>query len=211
LNLDTYHSAHLLEVGHKVKAMPLNLSVTSEYAENDDWFEQLSILSKNPIVYYGGYLEKRFFYRNESLFGIGRNARNIHLGLDLWLNEGTSIYSPFDAIVKSYNYNNKVLDYGHTLILEHRLNQEEVFYTLYGHLNNFHTSMEVGLKIKKGQKIAEIGSPGVNGGWPPHLHLQLIKDLGSYHGDYPGVCTFDELEYYKSNCPDPTPLFTKYA
>jgi hypothetical protein len=42
-----------------------------------------------------------------------------------------------------------------------------------------------------------------NGDWPPHLHFQLIWDLGGKWGDYPGVAAERDLEFYKENCPDP--------
>ena len=35
--------------------------------------------------------------------------------------------------------------------------------------------------------IARIGTTAENGGWPPHLHFQLITDLLDRHGDFPGV------------------------
>jgi hypothetical protein len=42
-----------------------------------------------------------------------------------------------------------------------------------------------------------------NGHWPPHLHFQLIIDMGKAKGDYPGVCKYSEREKYLDNCPDP--------
>ena len=36
--------------------------------------------------------------------------------------------------------------------------------------------------------------------------VQIIKDMGSYKGDYPGVASLHEIDFYRSNCPDPNLL-----
>jgi hypothetical protein len=36
--------------------------------------------------------------------------------------------------------------------------------------------------------------------------LQVILDLLDHQGNYPGVAYADELDYWLSLCPDPTPL-----
>ena len=57
--------------------------------------------------------------------------------------------------------------------------------------------------MRKGDVIGEFGIPMENGQWPPHLHFQVIKDMGEGKGDYPGVCKLSEREKYLENCPDP--------
>ena len=42
-----------------------------------------------------------------------------------------------------------------------------------------------------------------NGDYPPHLHFQIILDIENFYGDYPGVCSENDLKYYSQNCPDP--------
>ena len=42
------------------------------------------------------------------------------------------------------------------------------------------------------------------GGYAPHLHFQVIKEIGDNFGDFPGVCSKHEMEYYKQICPDPS-------
>jgi murein DD-endopeptidase MepM/ murein hydrolase activator NlpD len=64
-------------------------------------------------------------------------------------------------------------------------------------------NLREGDNVKKGDVIAEFGIPIENGHWPPHLHFQIIIDMGDYRGDYPGVCAFSEREKYLQNCPDP--------
>jgi len=59
------------------------------------------------------------------------------------------------------------------------------------------------MAVRKGAKIAEIGPFPENGGWPPHLHFQIILDILGMEGDFPGVCRASERAVWKSLCPDP--------
>ena len=53
-----------------------------------------------------------------------------------------------------------------------------VFYTLYGHLSRDSLDgLSPGKPVRRGERIAYIGTHEVNGGWPPHLHLQIIGDM----------------------------------
>jgi murein DD-endopeptidase MepM/ murein hydrolase activator NlpD len=60
-----------------------------------------------------------------------------------------------------------------------------------------------GREISQGTQLAEIGDEAVNGSWPPHLHFQVIRDMGGYRGDFPGVCKSSERAVYLQRCPDP--------
>lgn len=155
-------------------------------------------------VAFGGYLEKRAIYRRSDLFkSESIPERNIHLGIDLWCSAGTKVYVPLDGKVHSFADNNNVGDYGPTIILEHELDGAH-FFTLYGHLSrNSITSLEVGQLFDKGDILAELGTAEVNGDYSPHLHFQVITDMGDYWGDFPGVCSQEELEKFKDICPNP--------
>ncbi len=155
---------------------------------------------------FGGYLEDREVYKNATLFGTDE-PRTVHLGLDIWSDAGTPIYMPFDGRIHSFQDNNNSRDYGPTIITEHAL-MEQVFYFLFGHLSrSYLINLYKGKFIKKGEKIAHLGTFEENGGWPPHLHFQIIKDLEGYLGDYPGVAKKSELDHYRLNCPDPMIIF----
>lgn len=158
-------------------------------------------------VAYGGYLEKRAIYQRSPYFNDDSNTeRNNHLGLDLWLDEESEIFSPLDATIHSFRNNTNFGDYGPTIILEHLIDQLK-FFTLYGHLSE--SSLDgliVGQQIRKGEKFASLGDARVNGDYPPHLHFQIVQDITDYIGDYPGVCSKDDLNYYSENCPDPNIL-----
>ncbi|MFN2261543.1 MAG: peptidoglycan DD-metalloendopeptidase family protein [Psychroflexus sp.] len=153
---------------------------------------------------YGGYLEKRDLYQRSAHFSKTRTApRNIHLGLDFWSSAETPVFLPYDGIVHSFANNSNFSDYGPTIIMKHEVIDEE-FYTLYGHLSEASISnIKVGNYMKKGEEIARLGDYEVNGNYPPHLHFQLILDLQNNNGDYPGVSNLSDLEFYKSNCPNP--------
>ena len=164
-----------------------------------------NLLSKNNAeVAFSGYLEKRNLYkRSETFNDKNREERNVHIGLDLWTKAGTSVLSALDGKIHSFQNNLGLGDYGPTIIVEHEIDGL-TFYTLYGHLSleSLDEKM-VGQVIKKGEKIAELGKPPINGDYAPHLHFQIIKDMKGKKGDYPGVCSLKELEFYKENCPDP--------
>jgi murein DD-endopeptidase MepM/ murein hydrolase activator NlpD len=164
----------------------------------------------------GGYNEYREVYSRSRVFSspsnplsiptaIGREEepRRLHLGIDIWGKPYTAVMAPFDGIVHSFAFNNNYGDYGATLILTHNLDGCS-FHSLYGHLSlNSIKNLSEGGNVKKGDVIAEFGIPMENGQWPPHLHFQIINDMGEWKGDYPGVCKYSESEKYLENSPDP--------
>ncbi len=153
----------------------------------------------------GGYNEYRQMYSRSRVFDSepGEEPRRLHLGIDIWGKPYTAVMSPLDGIVHSFAFNNNYGDYGATLILTHNLDGHS-FYTLYGHLSlNSIKNMHEGDNVKKGDVIGEFGIPRENGQWPPHLHFQVINDIGEWKGDYPGVCKYSEREKYLENCSDP--------
>ena len=154
----------------------------------------------------GRYDEPRYVYTSE-LFNKSKafgKSRTVHLGIDIFAEIGTGIYSPLDGTVYALNYNEAYLDYGHLVILEHETDKKEKFYTLYGHLGkNFTSTLAVGQLICKGDKIAEIGAPSENGGWAPHLHFQIIIDPLDLGVDFPGVACPVDKAIWEIFSPDP--------
>ncbi|HEY0676968.1 MAG TPA: peptidoglycan DD-metalloendopeptidase family protein [Chitinophagaceae bacterium] len=129
--------------------------------------------------------------------------RRLHLGTDIWGPVGTPVHAPMGGMIHSFAFNEHYGDYGATIILLHQLDGFP-FYTLYGHLSlNDIENISTGQYLNRGQKFATFGQPHENGEWPPHLHFQVIYDLGLYEGDYPGVCRYSERERNLYNCPDP--------
>jgi murein DD-endopeptidase MepM/ murein hydrolase activator NlpD len=167
-------------------------------------FQQL-YSSKDKSYGYGGYLEKRDIYRRSEVFATAQeDFRNIHLGIDIWTVAGSSIFAPLDGKVHSFQDNEGFGNYGPTIILEHQV-EGQLFYSLYGHLRREDLqSLEVGQILRAGETFCRVGPYPENGDWPPHLHFQLIRDLEGKWGDYPGVATEKELDFYIQNCPDPS-------
>jgi peptidoglycan LD-endopeptidase LytH len=161
------------------------------------------ITRSNARYAVGGYGENRKIYSRSKHFCSGGSLENTAPGLDIWAPVATPIYAPLQGTIYSWQFNNHFGDYGATLILRHQL-EDLSFYSLFGHLSlNSIRSISKGLLIESGTQIATLGDADENGNWPPHLHFQLIFDLGGMAGDYPGVCEWSQKDKYLSNCPNP--------
>jgi murein DD-endopeptidase MepM/ murein hydrolase activator NlpD len=156
---------------------------------------------------YGGYGEDRSVYTQELFAPAGEEPRTVHLGLDIFSPAGTDIITPLHARLHSFQVNDKPGDYGPTIFLEHAPAPGLVFHTLYGHLSRDSLKgRKRGDAFMAGERIGKLGVKSENGGWPPHLHFQVILDIGSAKGDFPGVCRKSEQEKWLAICPDPRPL-----
>ncbi|MRG58194.1 aminotransferase class III-fold pyridoxal phosphate-dependent enzyme [Phyllobacterium sp. SYP-B3895] len=119
-------------------------------------------------VYTGTMFESRF---------IAGTRRTRHLGLDLFMPAGTKLYTPIDAVVSEVMIEEDPLGYGCLVKLEHRPEGCPPFATLWGHLAHEAVGrLRPGEKLAAGDLIGEMGGPSENGGWVPHLHLQLSVD-----------------------------------
>ena len=158
----------------------------------------------------GRYNDPRLLY-TAPLFGAGANTleerRTIHLGIDVFAEPGTSIHAPLDGVVYSLANNTAALDYGPLVILQHKIEDLETFFTLYGHLAaDTLTRLKIGQRIARGDKFAIIGAASENGGWPPHLHFQIILDLLDLDENFPGVALASQRGVWTSLSPDPNLL-----
>jgi 4-aminobutyrate aminotransferase-like enzyme/Ser/Thr protein kinase RdoA (MazF antagonist)/murein DD-endopeptidase MepM/ murein hydrolase activator NlpD len=182
----------------------------------------------------GRYDETRRWYTADAFRTPGDEApewRTVHLGIDLFLEEGSPVFAPFQGTVHSFMNNRTELDYGPTLVLEHtiqprprgaepqpeRTHEGEPederkdgslrFWTLYGHLaEDVLARFSPGQEVAKGDLIAHIGGFPTNGNWPPHLHFQVITHLLGRSGEFPGVCRPSQRNLWKSLSPDPNLL-----
>ena len=213
-----FHPVILLEKENS-KIISIDLSSKNELHKQFD-FQNILQFSKyiDDLIHnagadfgIGGYNELRDLYSRSDLFGKSlsndedknEEPRKLHLGTDIWGPSGSFVYAPLDGKVQSFAFNDNYGDYGATLILKHEI-EGKAFYTLYGHISLIDIeNLQQGNPIQKGQLIAHFGKENENGHWPPHLHFQVIENIGDYQGDYPGVCKESEREYYLHNCPDP--------
>ncbi|WP_419879591.1 murein hydrolase activator EnvC family protein [Brevibacillus centrosporus] len=110
-------------------------------------------------------------YRLTSAYGLrtdpftGKSAG--HNGLDLAAPKGTSIYAAEDGVVTIASY---MGGYGNAIVIKHN---DEVS-TLYAHIREGGLMVESGQEVKRGQKIAEVGSTGRSTG--NHLHFTVYKN-----------------------------------
>ncbi len=187
---------------------PLDLTDTATFTEYV--FGKLRAARAEAGI--GGYDEHRVIYRRSEHFNANDSEpREIHLGVDIWADAGTPVYAPKDGVVHSFQDNAHFGDYGPTIILQHDLNGKTI-YSLYGHLTRASLNgLYEGKEFRAGEKLAEIGPFPENGDWPPHLHFQLITDLLGYRGDFPGVCSVADREFYLGICPDPMEWITTPA
>lgn len=147
----------------------------------------------------GRYDEVRPGMYNTELF---TESRCIHVGLDIGGPIGTPVKSVADGIVAFSGYNPADGDYGHTVIIHHQI-QGQNLWVLYGHLDAASTAnCTPGKSVSGGEVIAWFGGEDENGGWPPHLHFQLSFREPTTH-DLPGVVTPSEHEQALLDFPDP--------
>lgn len=180
----------------------LSTDIIADTQKFTDWVSN-KLKANNCRYGIGGYMEHRTIYAVSPHFDTEDEPRRLHLGVDIWGEAGTPIYSPLEGTVHSFQDNDNFGDYGPTIILQHNLDSL-VLYSLYGHLSRASLAyLSAGMSIKKDQQIATLGDNTENGHWPPHLHFQLMFDMEGKRGDYPGVCKFSEKEKYKLNIPDP--------
>jgi murein DD-endopeptidase MepM/ murein hydrolase activator NlpD len=105
----------------------------------------------------------QFGYRSDPFTGKTKG----HGGTDIAAPQGTTIVAASGGIVVVAEY---LRGYGNTVIIEHG----DGIRTLYGHIRNGGTDVKAGDTVKKGQKIAEVGSTGRSTG--PHLHFEVHKN-----------------------------------
>ncbi len=215
IQINNFPKAHFPITLPTVILTPLDLSENNKdllqlhaAADYENYIKQL-LQSNKATIAYGGYLEQRNLYKRSTIFNDENiEERNIHLGVDYWCAANTPVIAAFDGVVHSFANNVGLGNYGPTIILQHQF-MGNIFHTLYGHLSNESlTDKFICKAISAGQSIGTLGTAAVNGDYAPHLHFQIIIDMQTNTGDYPGVCAKKDLDYYKVNCPNPSILFS---
>lgn len=87
-----------------------------------------------------------------------------HTGVDMAAPQGTDIHAAEGGVVIVAEWWS---GYGNTVIIDHG----DDVWTLYGHIRNGGIKVEKGQQVKRGEKIAEVGSTGNSTG--PHLHFEV--------------------------------------
>ena len=197
--LDLSVSSPAFEPGHKAFDLSSLSSMIDALLASAE--EKACIGRANEVRLF--YTDKRFALPTDAM----PENRTIHLGIDIFMPAGSRVYAPLAGTVVSAVDNAGHLDYGPTIILEHATDQGDVFYTLYGHLaRESLNGLEKGRPVARGEPLAWMGDEAVNGGWPPHLHFQVMLDLLGLEGDYPGVARPSQREVWTAIVPDPSAM-----
>lgn len=151
-----------------------------------------------PVWSIGRYDEVRGIY-TQPLFG---GERCVHMGIDLGGPAGAPVYAFADAEVVLAGDNPAPGDYGPTLIVEAEVDGAPM-YALHGHLSRASlTHSPVGRRLRAGEVLGWLGEPHENGGWTPHLHLQLCRERPE-RADLPGAVSLADREAARRRYPDP--------
>lgn len=161
-----------------------------------------------PFLGLGPYGEGRGVYTAPQFADAASDERRTrHLGIDIFAPPGTALYAPLTGVVESVAYNADPLDYGHTLILRHETPEGLPFFTLYGHLaGTLPDLLHAGDTVAAGQVIGHIGDWHENGGWAPHLHLQMMASMLGQRDNFFGVGQDSLWDLWADICPDPNLL-----
>ncbi|GHB36557.1 hypothetical protein GCM10007094_27730 [Pseudovibrio japonicus] len=158
------------------------MTVTSRRRQPEaaqEWWEDFCE-AHNVELGIGPWGESRSVYSSdffESRFIEGERRTN-HLGFDLFLAAGTCVYAPMDGKVRSAVIETDPLGYGCMVALEHETDCGQPFVSLWGHMaHEAAMRLSPGDVLKAGEMIGYLGDDDENGGWAPHLHLQLSADV----------------------------------
>lgn len=146
----------------------------------------------------GLYDEVRVIY-DQPLFADGRT---VHVGIDLGAPDGTAVHAFADGEVVAAGINPAPGDYGPTLVTVHEI-EGAPLYVLLGHLSVGSLARSpVGRRFAAGDVLGWLGTPDENGGWPPHVHVQLSHERPATH-DLPGVVSVADRAGALRRFPDP--------
>lgn len=153
-----------------------DLSVTGPDAPANPETGELDAGAFGTAPVLGRWAEPRLIY-TAPLFRWGthpaQGRRTLHMGLDVFLPAGTELAAPLDGVVRYAGVEAEDQGYGGCVILEHAAGDAR-FAALYGHLAPGSIGgLAPGMELPAGTVFARLGSAEENGGWPPHLHLQL--------------------------------------
>lgn len=141
----------------KLTDQRVDLMTVMESRLFDQKIKKLMVPTQPPVA--GGVLGSPFGWRIDPLNG--RSA--LHTGLDFSSEPGTPILAAAGGIVVTQEYHPA---YGNMLEIDHGNN----LLTRYAHASR--VMVKKGDLIKRGQKIAEVGTTGRSTG--PHLHFEVL-------------------------------------
>ncbi|MGH7256684.1 MAG: aminotransferase class III-fold pyridoxal phosphate-dependent enzyme [Nitrospirales bacterium] len=187
------------------------LAGVGDLRDADRWSAAMAarLAQAGATVGVGRYGEARRSYTSDAYRAAGSPVeewRTLHLGVDLFVPARTPVFAPLEGTVHRLRHHAQLQDYGPTVVLRHEVPGVGEWFTLYGHLSEESLGgLAEGQHLVKGARLGTVGDAAVNGGWPPHVHVQVIVDLLDHPGSFPGVCAARDRALWQSLCPDPTP------
>ena len=156
------------------------MHVASDPVAYWDWLQH-EMVAADAVMAIGRYDEDRNCYGGDQFTTDAPEARSVHLGIDLFVEADTPLLAMLPGTVVTVVDNDMPFDYGPTVIIRHEAGQGPSavpFHVLYGHLSRRTlTTVSPGQQVAAGEVVAYVGDHTVNGGWAPHVHLQIITDL----------------------------------
>jgi murein DD-endopeptidase MepM/ murein hydrolase activator NlpD len=148
---------------------------------------------------YGSFLEDRT-HLWAGLYPTPPKSKLVHLGVDInnvvvgqpvaSLTDGTIFH-----VLEDYSART---GWGGRVVVRSPTDKGPIF-LMYAHLGR--SLPPVGTPVERGQIIGSIGDPRVNGGWFPHLHLQIMSE--KYIRNY--EANLDEIDGYATSPASFTP------
>ena len=175
----------------------------------DDFVRHLSARLKQTGARYGIGRYKEARLRQSSFFQADPVPEKgttpcVHLCMEVVVLKDARVYAPFAGRIYSMTKTGTSEDQGTALVLEHTPGPGIVFHTIFRGLSSRSTAcLSPGEKIEKGQAFAAIASSAENGGWPPHVRIQLVNSLMGYGCDFPSACCQDQAAVWTQICLDP--------
>jgi murein DD-endopeptidase MepM/ murein hydrolase activator NlpD len=123
---------------------------------------QSAVIAATPsLLPINGWLSSAYGYRRHPIDGSYR----LHAGVDIVADNGTPVRAPADG---SILFAGDKQGYGKVVVIDHGYGIR----TLHAHVSRFFVSS--GMRIRRGDKIAEVGKTGK--ATAPHLHYEIRKN-----------------------------------
>ena len=199
----------LRRAGRVVISLADGAPVTSLNGPSESWeWMQAQMDAAHAQVIVGRYDEDRSCYAGEQFHTDAPEPRSVHTGIDLFIADETPVHAMLPGTVETVVDNDMPYDYGPTVVLRHVTGDGTPFWVLYGHLaRRTLTHVRPGQEVVAGEVVGFIGDHTVNGGWAPHVHLQIMTDLMAdpeygFDGNFEGAGEPSRMAIWKSIVPD---------
>jgi hypothetical protein len=173
--VNKYRELEKYESGELIKDLSMRLDrLKKQMVVQSKSYEQIAELIKNQQQMLSSipsiqpvknrdlkHIASGFGYRTDPIYKITK----FHAGMDFTAPVGTDVFATGDGTVETVNYS--FGGYGNEIVINHGYGYK----TRYAHLSRF--NVRVGQKVKRGEKIADIGNTGKSTG--PHLHYEVLK------------------------------------